>query len=372
MNNNQISQKQGVSAVVLFIIGSSSLLVMGLEAKMDIWAAILLAGVAGTLIMLVYTRLLTVLPGRDFFDTMEYFFGKIGSKVFILLLTWFSFNLCAIVLRNYGQFVVTVGLPETPMCVTMFIMLLIIIISVRRGIEVIGRWSEVFVLFITAFLLISVLIMSQNMDINNLLPMFDNGVGPILKGAFGVTTFPFAETVAFLLVFPAFKKGASVKKVFLRGLLIGGSIIFITSLADMMVLGTSISENVYFPTYAAMACTHYGDFLHRFEIIATIVFITAVFLKLSILLLGACKGTARLLGLPDYKPLVVPVALLVICSAINSFDSMINFHEWTFSVFPYYATVFQIITPLVALILIEIKIRRSKKETLTKKRRRAS
>ena len=57
MNNDRISQKQGIMMIVLYIIGSSSLLVMGLEAKKDIWVAILAAIATGSLILRIYARI---------------------------------------------------------------------------------------------------------------------------------------------------------------------------------------------------------------------------------------------------------------------------------------------------------------------------
>lgn len=367
MNNNRISQKQAIIMVIMFIIGSSSLMVMGLEAKRDIWIAILLAIAAATLIMLIYARLLSVHPEKDFFETLEFFIGKTGSKVIILLLTWFSFQLCSIVLRNYGQFVVTVGLKETPLAIAMFTLIILCSMAVRSGIEVLGRWTENFILYVISFLVISVLLVSPNMNLSNLLPVYDNGIIPIVKGALGVVTFPFAETVVFLLVFPAFKKGISTNKVFLKGLLIGGGIILITSLTDMLVLGSTLAENMYYPTFTTMSTAHFGDFLQRFEIIAAIVFITAVFLKISILLFAASNGTAKLLGFKDHRFIVIPMALLILSYAMLSFDNMIYYHEWVFKVWPFYGPIFEIIIPLVLLIIIETK-RRKQKSTLRLKR----
>lgn len=347
--------------IIMFIIGSSSLMVMGLEAKMDIWIAILLAMAAGILIMLVYARLLSILPDKDFYETVEFFLGKVGSKIFLILLTWFAFDLCAIVLRNYGQFVVTVGLPETPLVVAMFMLILVCALAVRSGIEVIGRWSAQFVFYLIGFLLISILLVSQNMNFSNLLPVLENGLIPVAKGAFGVITFPFAETVVFLLVFPAFKKGTSVKKMLIKGLVIGGAVILVTSMTDMMVLGCNVVENVYYPTYTTMATVHYGDFVQRLEVFAAIVFIIAVFLKITILLFAASKGAAKIFGFKDHRFIVMPIAFLAVNVALISFDSMIYFHEWTFKVFPYYSCVFEIVIPLVLLIIIEIKHKKMKR-----------
>ena len=358
MNNNRISQKQGVVLLVLFFIGTSTLLVTGLQAKMDIWIANLLAIGIGALIMLVYARLMTILPGKDFFEITEHFLGKIGSKIFLVILVWTAFQTSALVLRNYGQFVVTVGLPETPLFVSMITLMAICIIAVRSGIEVIGRWSEIFVLFVLPFTVISILLVSQNIDFSNLQPVLDQGIAPIATGTLSVIAFPIGQAFVFLLAFPAFKKSVSVKKIFLYGLLIGGAVLFITSVTDVLVLGTNIAENMYYPSYTTMSTIHYGDFLHRFEVIATIVFIITTFLKLSILLLGTCKGAARLIGLNEHRPIIVPIAFLIINYALIAYDSMVYFHEWALNVSPYYLTVLQVIIPVLLLIIIEIKRRK--------------
>lgn len=343
--------------IVMFIIGSSLLMVMGMEARRDIWLSIILAMVASAIIMLIYIRLLTVLPNKNFFETMEFFLGKVGSKIAIGLITWFSFDLCAIVLRNFAQFVSTVGLKETPMYAIMAIMMITCALAVRYGIDIIGHWTETFIFIVILFLVVSVGLVSKNIEISNILPIFDKGFKPIVKGAFGVVTFPFVETVVFLLVFPKFKKDASVKKIFLNGLLFGGLLILMTSLADILVLGCSLAEAEYYPTYTTFSTVHLGDFIHRLEAFAAIVFIVSVFFKLSILLLGACNGVAKLFGFETDTFVIVPISLLVINFALFSFDSMIYYHDWTNKVFRYYGSIFEIIIPLIILIIIQVRIR---------------
>lgn len=360
MNNNTISQKQGIVMMALFIIGTSSLKVMGLEAKTDIWISILVAIVASALIMFIYIKLLTALPDKDFFETIGHYFGKIGSKIILVLLIWFCFDLCAIVLRNYGEFVVTVGLPETPLTPAMFVVMAVAVFSVRSGIEAVGRWSSTFIFFVVGFMIISTLLVIPRMDINNLLPIYEGGALPIAKGALGVVAFPLAETVVFLLVFPALKKGVSIKKIYLIALLIGGITILISSVTDILVIGSTMAENTYYPTYATMATVHFGEFLQRFEIIAAIIFIIAVFLKLTIALFAATNGVARLFGFKDSRFIVLPMALLILVYVMISFDSMIYFHDWGVKVWPYYAPVFEIVIPLIMLIIIKIRQAREK------------
>ena len=212
MKTGKITQKQAVIMIVMFIIGSSCLLVMGLEAKMDIWLAILLAVAATSLVMLIYARLLTILPQKDFFETLAYFLGPVGSKIFLVLLTWFAFQNCALVLRNYGQFVITVGLPETPLAAAMFIMMLPCIAAVKGGLQVLGRWSETFIFIVVSFLLISVLMVSKNMEISHLLPVLDEGVRAGRQRGLRRRRFPACTDRRFSSGFPGVSKGGIGEK----------------------------------------------------------------------------------------------------------------------------------------------------------------
>lgn len=356
MNNSQISQKQAILMVAIFIIGTSSLTIMALDAKKDMWIANLLGASTCALIMLLYARLINIIPGKDFFETLEYFFGKIGSKIVILIFIWYAIFACSQVFRNFGQFVVTVGLKETPFVVVIFLQMLLCAMAARSGIEVLGRLAEVSIIPVISFMILSAILVSQNMDISNILPVLDEGVTPIAKGALGVLSFPLAETIIFLFLFPAFKKGTSVKKIFLTGLLISFPIIFITSLSGLLVLGVNLAENSYYPIFTAMATINYGNFLQRLEIIAAFFFVLSAFFKISIYLLGISKGTAKLFGFKNYRFIIIPISFLTINVAIYSFDSVIDYHEWTYKVWPYYAMVFQVLLPLILLIIIQIKL----------------
>jgi len=357
MNKEYISNKQGILMIIMFIIGSSSLMVMGLEAQRDIWIAILIAMAVGTAIMFMYARLLSILPGKDLYETLEFFLGKIFSRIFIIIIGWFIFDLSAIVLRNFAQFIVTVGLPETPIIVPMVGMAITCVIGVKLGIEVLARWTELFVFLEFAFVFVGCILLLKYFDVKNLRPVFYNGYRPILKGAWAAVTFPFGETIAFILIFPAFKKNASPYKIFPLGLLLGGCMIFIMSMAIAMVVGVEAAANLYYPAYATLGRINLGEFFQRLEVIAALVFFISVFLKVSVLLMGACKATARVLGFKDHRFIVVPLAALMVNQSYLSFYNMNEYHMWVFKVWPYYAPVFQIITPLIILIIIEIKLR---------------
>ena len=126
---------------------------------------------------------------------------------------------------------------------------------------------------------------------------------------------------------------------------------------NLLVLGSKSAAISLFPTYETLSIIKIGEVFQRIEILAATGFIIAVFLKLSILLLAACKGISKILNLKDYRTIVFPVALMICNFSYFSFVNVAIFHDWTFKVFPYYSSIFEIIIPIIILITIEIKIR---------------
>lgn len=54
MNKETISDMQGISLIVLAIIGEASIFVMGIDAKRDLWLAIILAIIIALSTALIY------------------------------------------------------------------------------------------------------------------------------------------------------------------------------------------------------------------------------------------------------------------------------------------------------------------------------
>lgn len=60
MNKEVISDKQGIPLIIMFIVGSSSIFIMGLEAKQDLWIAIILSFLMALPTTLICARLYSI------------------------------------------------------------------------------------------------------------------------------------------------------------------------------------------------------------------------------------------------------------------------------------------------------------------------
>lgn len=362
MRKEVITSKQGIILIVMFILGSSLILGSATEAKQDAWLALLIAIAAAIPIIFVYARLLTMYPGKDLYEIVEDIYGSVIGKIISVVYIFYFIHLGALVLNNFSDFIKIRGLKETPDALTVIFMGVLCIWVVKEGVEVLGRWAQfVFPIIVLVFAFLGAF-SSQLIDFSNLKPFMYNGFYSVFKGAFFAFSFPFAETVVFLMVLSHLKEAKSSYKVLTVGLLIGGGMILLISLRNLLVLGAEYESSVNFVTYEAVSLIKVGDFLQRFEAFVSVASLFIGFVKISICLLAASKGVGKLFNLKDYKKIVAPIGLLMMITSCFLFDDYASLIEWGATVYSYYALPFQVILPIIILITAETKTRLVKKK----------
>lgn len=357
MNTEVITNKQGISIVILFIIGSAVVLSPGGEARRDIWLATLFGFAMALPMVLVYARLLALYPGKDLFDVLHEVFGKILGKTISLIFVWYTFHIGTLVIRNFTEFIQIVSFPETPQLAMIAFIGVLCIWIIKAGMEVLGRWAG-FVLPGILVVLACVIVLSlTEAEFNNIQPVLYNGLTPVLRNGFIIFSFPFAETVVFTLCFCSIKSKFNIYKVLLTGLAIGGLILLITSVRNVFVLGLGTASVVYFPSLSAVSLINMGDFLQRIEIVVSVTFLLAGIVKIGVCLYAASNGLAKIFKFGSYKFIVVPVGFLMMNFSYIIYGNTMDMIEWATKIYHYYAIPFQIILPLVTFIAAEIKVR---------------
>ncbi|HEX3032335.1 MAG TPA: endospore germination permease, partial [Bacillota bacterium] len=357
MNKEIIKNTQAVSILILFLLGTTLLVGTGGEAKGDMWLSILLSIALSIPLVLIYSRLLSLFRGQGLFDILELVLGKIVGKLVALLFTWYALHLGAMVLRNFGEFLNVVAMPETPVFVPMLCLGALCILVVREGVEVLGRTAAFFLPLVVIFIIIITLVSIPKMHPDYIRPLLYNGFSPIITGAFSALSFPFAETVLFLAVFFSLQPSKSPYKVYLSGIITGGLIITFVALRNLLILSPAVTSVLYFPSHAAVSRLTIGDFLQRMEVTVATTFVVTGFIKGSVCLFAACSGVAKILGLKNYRTVAIQVGLLMIYLASFIYDSIMEMEFWAFKIYAYYAFPFQVILPIIILIAAEIRVR---------------
>jgi spore germination protein KB len=360
LTKDTITKRQAICIIALYLLGSFVIANLSPQAEQDTWFSILMAAIGFVPLLLVYARLIKLHPGKDIFQTIETLFGRLVSKVFIVLLFWYSVHLCSLVIRNFSEFIEIVSMPETPQLPIMIIMMLLAAYIAKSGPECLGKWS-VIVLPIVAFIVILTVFLSINkMDLTNIQPVLVHDIGALSNGAFSFFAFPFAETLLFLGVANAIKKTDSPRGIYLWSISIGLILMLIALVRNIEVLGVPMMKAEYFPSYMSVRIINIGDVITRIEGSISVNFILTGFTKVTLCLLFASKGAASLFGVKDYRKLVIPVGLLAVGLASIVYKSTMEMFEFV-KVYAYYALPFQVVIPLIIWITAEIKVKKAKK-----------
>ncbi|MCG8482350.1 MAG: endospore germination permease, partial [Clostridia bacterium] len=260
----------------------------------------------------------------------------------------------------FSYFVTTASITGSPKVIPAIAIMLLCAWVVKEGIEVMGRFASLFLILFVCIIAIGVIFMIPKMEINNLRPIFNEGIKPTIEGAIYTIGFPLSESVIFIMIFTPSKTGNSPNKIYIKALLIAGLILFITSLSEFLVLGTDEYTKTYFPAYKAVSRINIGDFIQRMEIIPAAAYVIGGFVKLSICLLAITNGVAKLCNCRDYRLIVTPITLLMINGSLFATSSMMHLFAWTEEIWTTFSLPFQVILPIMIWIAAEIKKKKIK------------
>jgi spore germination protein KB len=363
MHKEQITDKEAICLIILFVLGSSLIIGIGGESKNDAWIAAIASALLFIPMLLLYSRLLMLFPGKDLYDILDIVLGKIFGKIIAVVYIWYGFHLGALVLRNFGEFINTVAMPETPMFVPMLCLGAVSMVGARLGVEVLGRTMAYFIPLVFFIPIVVMILGIPQLHINYLKPVLANVLSPVMRDSFSAFSFPFAETILFVGIFSSLKKKKSPLKVYLWGNLISAAFIITVTIRNIAMLGSMLGS-FYFPTYEAVSRIRVGDYIERIEVSVAIVFILGAIVKSSICMTVACKGIAKLFNLKDYRSVVIQMGLLMAYFSYFIYDNIMVMKYWAFKVYPYYAFPMQVVIPIILWIFAELKAKKLKNEAI--------
>lgn len=360
MRKEQISESQAYTLIISFIIGTSLALVSYSKAQQNTWISVVMALILATPMVIIYGTIINDSSGKDIFQILEFIFGKVIGKIISLLYTFYFFHLGAICIRNMTEFIQVSSLPETPQYFTALFIGLTAIYILKAGLEVIARINKFIFPVLMLIIGITLVMVIPKAQITNLLPILENGWKPVLSSGFSTFSFPLGETVVFLAILNTVNKEHKSNKIYIKGLYLGGLILFLVVIRNILVLGFPLLAISTFPSYDAVSLIDIGNFIRGIEIVIAIVITIAGFIKVSICLLASCIGVARVFNLGDYKWVSAPLGLLMMSLSFILYDSTMHMIEWI-DIYKYYAFPFQVILPIIILISVKIKKRKLNK-----------
>ncbi len=360
MLDQPLTRPQALAILMLFNFGSSVVMGVSTGVGQDSWIAMLFATAYAMPVMWMYARIISLNPGEGLFSAAERLLGKVLGKVVIALMSWFALHLCALVLRDFSEFIQVASMLETPQLPILIIMATTVYMLARNGCKALGKWSMATMPIVLGVVTMTVLLSFNIMNPEYFLPVLESPIGKIAAEAYKPFSFPFAETVVFLGIADFVRPSDSPLKIYMGGLLFSALVMLVIIARNLMILGPAVVAVDYFPSYSAVAIINLGDFFSRVEGSISVNFMLAGISKIALCLITASRGIASLFGIRDWRKLVAPTGLLAVMLAQNMYGSTMELFSFL-NYYGFYAIPFELMIPILLWAVSEIRTRRSGK-----------
>ncbi|MGJ3195944.1 GerAB/ArcD/ProY family transporter [Peribacillus frigoritolerans] len=362
MEKANISGYQLFVLIFLFEMGSALLVPLAGEAKQAAWLVILIAMVGGFLLFFIYYGLFQYYPDQLLTEFVRSILGNFLGRIVAFLYILYFIYLAARVLRDFGDTLLTFAYPHIPLFVANAAFILVVVYTVRKGVEVLTRTGELFfvlenLLLMTFFLLI---VASGMIHLNNLKPVIEMSVTEMVKMAFTKTIFfPFGEIISFLMIFPYLNEPKRLKKIGISSIAAAGIFLGIIMAMNIAVLGVDLTTRSQYPLLSLIQSIEVAGFLERLDVYFLFLLMIGGFIKISVFTYVAVTGTANVFNVKQPSRLAYPVGFVILLSSIiiaSSFTE--HMHEGLGAVPIYIHLPFQVIIPLLLLIIAFFKNRK--------------
>jgi spore germination protein KB len=354
----KISTYQFFILVFIYVVGSSVLFiptVLAAAAEQDAWIVALIGGFLGIGVSYLYVKLAETLQDKNMIQIYDLVFGVIIGKFFTLLFCFYCLILASLILRGIGDFLVTQIMPETPMEVIIGLFVFIIISAYKYGIEVFSRSLEIFFPWILFLLFFGVVLILPDINYLQILPIFDNGIKPILKGTFSYLGFPYLECVLLLMIVPYWSNFQKAQKSWMLGTMAGSIVLFIPVILSIMVLGAEVTSNQTYVTYVLAKKMGIPKVIERMEVIIAIFWIFTIFYKLLLCFFCLNKSFGKVFSLSDDRILAFPLGIVLICTSIIIGDDIVGLNHFSSYIWPFFSIQTGLILPVIILLMVKVK-----------------
>lgn len=324
------------------------------QSKQSSWLVPFFSLGGGLVTLLITWKLGRRFPTLTIVEYGEEIYGKILGKILSggYILFFFVFNV--LIIREFTDFLRTSILPNTPVWFLSLTLILVGSYGVLSGIEVLARSAEfVLPLFCFSFLIISFAALPE-IDLEELLPLFEEGLIPVMKASITLASW-FGEIIILAFLFPLINKPGEALRKGSLALLVAAGILIIDILFTLTILGSDLSRSYALPVWQVIRFLEIRRSFLRLETLFIFLWVSVAVIKFSIIYFLSCLTTAQVFGLKSYRRIVIPMGVILVGTASFLVGSTIEFNEILNIFWPPFALFFEIVLPLFFLITATLK-----------------
>lgn len=352
MEAGKISSAQLACMLYLSLLATATLSSPSLAfdvARSDMWMTPALGCVTGFATIYMALSLHRRYPGLTVVQYSELILGPVIGKLISLTFLIVCLMMNANQLRQFAELMSMAFMANTPIVVFATTMVVVSSIAVRLGVEIIGRLALAFTPLIVVIVVVLILPLIKEMEPDQILPFMDQGITPVIRGALTLQLwFPMYTYVSMFL--PYLSNTDKTKgRLFWA---VGWSVVTftLTFFYVLMALGSATSFFAY-PFLLLSRFVSIGTFMTHLDSLIMLVWVIDVFVRTIVMYYAAASGLAQWFKLRSYKPLTLPVGLVIILLAFWSIPDATTYNESIGHVILFYYIYAHLCIPIVLYII---------------------
>lgn len=285
-------------------------------------------------------------------DVMGPYVGVVFNLAIVAVLVCVNF----LYVRIFSEAMLIATLPQTPVSVVGAAFVICAIWGSYLGLEALARSVKLVYPLIFGGILILMLSLIPEYKINNLYPIFGNGVDHILLSG-GLGSSVVAEGLLAAILIKSLASRKLFPKATTRAMIIGFATLFIMELVLLLSIHWRTVSEFVLPFYSLSRSIYLGRFFQRVESIFVIIWTFIALVKIALLLYASVVALAGTLKIKNYRPLIWPVAIITFMLSLlpPDFSATVQYNTSYLRRFFWF---FALGLPLIVLVVDRLKRRR--------------
>lgn len=339
---------------LLGILGSSCINLAGV----DCWMVPIIGFILGIPILLIYLYIYNHEKTLNLNELIIKLFGAITGKILASILLFFAITFTMITFWNLTNFVASQYLYNTPQW---FIDILFIITTYyffSKNENTIFRASLVLTFLAAILYGISFIGLMDKINLNNLKPVLENGILPILKASFNYITYAILPIFT-LSIIPKNKIDTNkLNKGIIITYIIGNIIIFVCLFVLISIFGINLANLYQYPGYHILKRVFIGGFIERLENVLSIQWIIILFIPCAFCNFYSLNSIKNIFNIKKNK-YIYPLLMLLMFFSQYIFKNNTLGENFLIYIYPVFMSIILIGIPLIIFIRI-LTIKKSK------------
>ncbi|GED28935.1 GerAB/ArcD/ProY family transporter [Brevibacillus centrosporus] len=331
-------------------------------AKMDAWFSQVVPVGYAILVAFVLAEMTRAYPGKNMFEIVFIIFGKwFGGIVNIVILLYIWLIIC-LDIKGASKFFHATLLPQTPIEITLIVLVLLIMYYGKTSLEIAARVNE---MYFPVFFLLSMcmyVLLGNEYSFERLEPILSTSMNRLL-----VSNILPVGIYGDIFLFGAFLHASTHPRLFFsamkHGILIVGFTATMLLLILLGVMGYTIASRLNFPMFILVQQIHVTDFLDRVEIVMFSLWFPAFAIKVVVAYLAFLVGIGSFGGQAHYPIYNFPAGWMIAVTSILLFQRIPDLDMFLSYSLPLVVLILQL--PLITIFYIKSRMNRKMDEQVS-------